>query len=333
MTDENAEPAAVDIDGLGLDDAVDAVVDAKESLDPDAVRETLEEVVDDDVVRQSSARDRLADLEQVVQSARGNANMATFELRKAEQAAESVTDLDAVRSRLEDFETEVAMVTDRADDVEDRLETLTDRVEDPDSLYEFLADVEDAIADAEDVEANATHVWNAVQDFEEWLDDPEAWVADLRGDAHAVDDTLDAIEEVVDDLAAAVEAGDDAVESVPVDDPGAVWLDLTLRLEVVELMLGDVRSELSDLRELAERFDETDDWSPAIVGDTLDDLDDRRAALSDRVDDLGRPEWRDRFEEQLATFDEAVDGMESPIDWMELRSTLDAIRATPQSDQ
>jgi hypothetical protein len=111
-------------------------------------------------------------------------------------------------------------------------------------------------------------------------------------------------------------------------DPAVGWIDATFRHRAVGLLFADLRAELADLRTMAERQASAD--AVADVDDLdgrLAALEDRWAALGDRLDDLARPSWHDRFDDRLTALEGALDGFEPPVDWGRVQAALDEHRA------
>lgn len=152
--------------------------------------------------------------------------------------------------------------------------------------------------------------------------------------------------------------GDESPDPSDGPDAGAVWLDATFRHRVTGLLLPDVRAELADLRRMAARedagghgagdadpgeSDAVDDVPPADDHDTgdnrdhrdrlddlqdrLDDLDGRRAHLGERLDDLARSAWRERYGDRLADFEDALEEFDPPVRWGEVQTAVDRHRS------
>ncbi|MFC7047116.1 hypothetical protein ACFQH6_18500 [Halobacteriaceae archaeon GCM10025711] len=109
-------------------------------------------------------------------------------------------------------------------------------------------------------------------------------------------------------------------------DDGRAWLDVAFQHRVQRLVLADVRAELADLRTWADREDIADEERTAAVESRLDDLESRLAAADDRLDDVARPEWRERFGDRLSAFEAALDGFEPPVDWADVQAAVDEHR-------
>ncbi|WP_152042822.1 halo transducer protein [Salinigranum salinum] len=333
MSPEDGEPGLDRIEGVPLDDAVDRVV-ADTGRDPDAVRRALSHVTDDEgVVSTDAVDDALAHLSKVVSTPETRAEFAAIELSDAREAAEPVADVDTVAARLDAFESRLDAVEARVADLGVELQRLVDG-DATDDLFETAAAIRDLTETANATQRAADELYVDAEEFQRWLATPVARYDEFASELDALDESLDALAGTVDDLADAVAGGtDDAAADVDADDPALGWFEATLRHRAVGLLLADLRAELADLHTLAARdaagttADSDDD------GASLDDLDDRLDALErrwhaldDRLDDLARRRWHDRFADQLRALDAALDPFEPPIDWTDVQAALDDVR-------
>jgi len=316
------DPPAVDVAEMGIEAAVDAVLEADERRDRTLVRDALERFVVDGVVSWDAVDEALPAVVQAVSTAEERTSMASFELSKVEDEADAVADLATVEARLADFESELSVLADRASELRDRVDALQDRVEAADSLYPLAVEFRDVADEAESIENTAMALIEAIEDLGDDLDDPEGWVRGVRRDLVAVEDTLDALETVTDNLEATLAGdGDDWAAEI---DPAVAWFDATLRAGVVDLMVADARFELQDLRTWADREDA--DWYPDDADDQVASLQERQATLATRLDDLAEGGWRERFDDRLDAFEADVAETEPPVDWRELQVTLERYR-------
>lgn len=340
MTDSEGgdDAGSVDIEGKSLAEAVGAVVAVDESRDETLVRDALSRVAEDDVVTGAALDDTMPVVAEEVGTARERATATQFELTKARNAAEPVADIPIVGARLDTYEEEVSVLLERVDELETRHEALRDRVEDYDSLYAVAAEIREVLDEAASVEDTAVVLSTDIEEFADDVEDPEAWINDVQRDVSAVEETVDAIAAVVDALpAAAGEAGDDAdADAADADgaggwanrevDPAEAWFDATLRTELVAVMVEDLRAELDDLREWADRDDDVGEWYVDTTADDLDDLARRQHDLAGRLDDLARPAWTDRFADRLDRFEDELDRLDPPVDWVEMQTILEEFR-------
>ena len=310
----------VDVAETGIEAAVDAVVAADGSRDRTLVRDALERVTADGVVTWDAVDDALAVVAQAASTAEEHTRMASFELTKARDDAESVADLPTVGARLDDIERELSVLRDRASDLDDRVDALFECVEEGDALYPLAVELRDAADEAESIEDTAMTLLETVDEFRDDLEDPESWVRNVRRDLVAVEDTLDAVENATEGLEAAVDDGEWTADV----DPAVAWFDARLRAGVVALMVEDARFELDDLRAWADRADA--DWYPDDVADQVSTVEERQNALVARLDDLASTDWRERFADDLGAFEREMTETEPPVDWRELQATLERYR-------
>lgn len=316
------DPPAVDVAGMQLEAAVEAVLEADESRDRTLVRDALEWFTEDGVVTWSAGDQAVPRATQVASTAEQRTSMASMELAQARDDAEAVADLPTVESRLADFESELSVLSERVSELNDRVDALTERVETAGSVYPVAVEVRDVVDESESVRDTAMALVEAIEEFEDDLDDPEGWVRGVRRDLVAVEDSLDALESVADSLESETEGESDGWTAEV--DPAVAWFDATLRATVVDLMVADARAELADLRTWADREDAS--WFPDDVDDQVGTVEDRQDALVTRLDGVARPEWRERFDDRRADFEREVADVEPPVDWRELQATLDRYR-------
>jgi hypothetical protein len=334
MNQEGGRGDAGRIDGRQLEEAVDALVESDDAYDPETVRTVLETATEDGVVRWSAVEDELAHASKVVSTPETRAELASMELEEAREAAESVADLDVVRTRLDAFESRLATIERRVDGLGNDLQRLLDRSNEPGALFEVASGTRALVDEANDVQRAADELQLDVEEFRRWLGDADVRFDDLDADADALESALDELAAAADRLASP--AGDDAPESpgdetdAPPSGPDAAttWADATLRTRVMELLLDDLRGELSELRRWADRDGVGGDRGDELRA-RLDDLDARRATIEDRLDERARPAWRERYGTQVREFEADLAEFEPPVDWgevqAELRSHLSAL--------
>ncbi|MFB6151507.1 MAG: halo transducer protein [Haloarculaceae archaeon] len=322
MSDDERVYVTVDVDGMSVDEATATVREAGATGHPESIRTALAAVAEDGVVSRSAAEEALSEASLTVSTAENRRDVAASHLSDAREAAEPVADLEAVAARLAAFEEDLAAVEDAVDDLGDRLDRLADLTGDPEALYPLGVGVQEVTARATELQRRADALRDDVESFERWLDDPAVRVEEFRTDLEAVETTLD-------DLTGRVETltgqADDAVESdadtdaLDDADLGALWIEGTLRTRVLALLLADLRAELSDLRDWPD-----DGATLADLGDRVDEFAARRDRLADRLDDLARPEWRDRYADRIEGLEAELDGMEPPVDWAAVHEAFEA---------
>jgi hypothetical protein len=340
MSQDDAEDDAgsevPSLDGMALDDAVEAVVAADESRDPDAVRRALSHVSEDGVVTESAVDDAVGHLSKVVATPETRVELVGIELEEAREDAQSVADIDLVAARLDEYETELAALEDRLERVQASLSDVVEQADDPDALYTVGRGCSEVTAEANALQADADDLKLELEnDFQRWLGD-----AGFR--AERLGEDVDAVEGMLDELWGVAEALDDADEgeqpTLPggeaVADPAVAWFDASLRVRVATLLLADLRAERADLRTWLDREDAAGDGPGSDTADSLDDaagrlasLDERASGLRDWLDALAESGWRDRFGDRIETFEHAVDDRSTPVDWADVQAALDRHRS------
>jgi hypothetical protein len=318
----------VDVEGMALEEAVEAVLAADASRDREQVREALEYVTDDDDIVARSALDEVgAVLAENVSGAREQASDAQLQLTNAREVADPITDLETVERRLDTYEGEMWALTEQADDLAERHDALTDRYEDPDSLYAVADEFRAVFDEAQRIEARIYGLKEELSEFETDVTSPEVWINDVQQDLTVVEDALDAVAAAADALPAADADVEDDWDWADRDvDPPVVWYDATLRVAHVGVLLADLRAEMDDLQTWGERKEEFETWYAESVSEDLQTAADRRSELADRLDALARPAWTDRFSGRLADFESELADQDSPVDWVEMQAVLDAYR-------
>lgn len=307
MSGEDAEGVA----GRPIEDATDAVAARAGTPDRETVRAVLDRVAEDGVVGWDGVEAALAEVSKVVSTAETRVEVAGDALADAREAAAPVAERDAVRARLEGFESRLASLEAAADDLGADLQGIVGRADEPGALYAAARDLDRLDADARSVQRAADELQMELEAFERWVGSHEARIEELEGDADALAAALDALDGTVDALATADGDG----------DPGAAWFDATLRARVLSLLLADLRAELADVRAMAEEGE-----GMAAVADRIDEVEARLGAVGERLDDHERPAWRERFAERLEAFEAALGEFEPPVDWGAVYGTLEEHR-------
>lgn len=308
-----------DVAGLSVEAAVEAVSDRHRTRGE--MRRAIERVSEDGVVSREAAESALAHLSKVVATPETRAEVAADGVDDAREAAAPVDDLRTVRGRIEDFESRLDDVRRRADALGPRLQDLLRMAEDPDSLYDLGAAIAQLEAEANDVQRAADELLMATESFRRWVDSPQLRRDELDGQLADLETSLDELSSVLDDLAGRIGDADVTDEDDGGPDPALAWADATLQREVLALLVEDVRAELADLEAMADR----EDGDPPALDDLkrrLDELDARREDVAERVDDLARADWPDRFEADRSAFAETLAEFEPPVDWGAVEEAL-----------
>ena len=311
-----------DLDGLSLSDAVAAVDD--DATDDETVRETLAIVADDGVVARSAVDDAVGNASQVLTTVETRVELAAAALADARESAEPVSELDIVTARLDDFAAELDLLEERTTEVGERLQRVVDRTSDGD-LYDLARDIRRVTETATELQRAADDLQLELEEFEQWLDSPARRHEELTEDVGALDESLADLEAVVDGIAADEAAADedgDAAEGADSGDRDAatVWADATVRHRVTDLLLADLRSELSTLAEWADREGAA---PPTDAERRLDEVATRHDTLGRRLVDLAEPAWQTRHGDSLAAVNDALDGMEPPVAWGEVEAIVE----------
>lgn len=313
MTQDGDEGIPESIDGLPISDAVEAVLARNEDRDPEAVRRALYHVSEDGVVREDAVDDALAQASKVVSTPETRVELAAMDLAEAREAAEPVADLAVVESQLDAFRDRLSAAEDRVADLGPELRRLVERGEDADGIYDVARGVQRLTEDANAAQIAADDLRLDLEHFERWVGSPSRRLRELGEDVDALVDYRTEIDETADDLAAAADE---------MTDPAVAWCDATLRQRVLGLLLADLWAELADLRTWADREDD-DDGRAAQIEARLDDLEEGRSTTGDRLADVARPAWNDRFGALIADFETALDAFEPPVEWGVVQATLD----------
>lgn len=305
---------AVTVVGRSVDAAVEAVVDADPSRDPEAVRAVLDGVVDDGVVTSEAVEGKVGETSLVVATAENRTEFARMALDDAREAvaAEGVGDVDVVRARLDRFETALAGVEDDLDALGDDLGNAVDGL-DGAATYPALRALREVDRDARAVQLTADELKVDVEAFERQVRAPATWVEELDGD-------VDALDAAVGDLETAADAVADGAGGV--DDHGDTWADARLRAAAYDLLLADLRAELAALRAWPGDSPE----GVEAVASRLTDLADRLTAARERLGDGTRPEWRERHGDRIEEFERELVDRDPPVGWGEVEAELAARR-------
>lgn len=304
------EGPRVAIDGRPIDEAVEAVVDAGGSRDPDRVRAALDYVTEGGVVRDAAVEPAFGHLSKVVSTPETRVELAEIALEDARETAEPVAHLDTVAARLEAFEQRVQRVADRAAGLGDELSAVIDRHDGPLDLYPTAVGIRRLTERANALRAAADDVQRDLGGFENWVETESARLDDLEEDVAAAEGEFD-------DLVGAV----DTLASGAVYDPAVHWVRSVVGCRVTELLVADLRAEAADLRNWPGGVD--DESRLAGVEADIDALDDRLDDLDDRLDDLAEPAWRDRYDDGVAAFEAALDEVSPPVDWGALQQLVE----------
>jgi chromosome segregation ATPase len=277
--------------GLSVEDAVEALADRDD--DRETRQAVLRRVAEDGTVTPAGVDNAVGRVSKYVATPETRLELAEDALAEVREDAEDVADVGAVRSRLDAFERRRESVAERLASVQSDLQAVVERADDPADVYALAREVGEIQTAAKEVHRTADELAIDADDFGRWLDDAGHRYREFNGD-------LVSLEGVVDDLGADPAGADE-------------WLDATLRRRVLALLTADLRSELADLERLADEGDAP----PAEYGDRLDAIGAQLASAEDDLEAAARPDWRDRYGEQVADFEDAIADLSPPVPWDE----------------
>jgi DNA repair exonuclease SbcCD ATPase subunit len=322
--------AELELVGMPVEAATDAVLAGDDSRDREAVRRALGTVAEDGVVSGEAIESRLGEVAKVVSTPETRVELAAMELEEAKETAaeEGVSDLDVVRARLETFESRLHAAEDRIEALGPKLRGLLDRRGGPGDAYEVAAGIRELRSEANRLQGTADELQVDIEEFGEWLTTPETRYDELEEEVDTVEGSLDELADAIEDLETSTD-GEAAGEDTG-DDPGLVWADAAFRVRVLDLLVADLRAELDDLRawpdgEEVEGEGEREARA-AEMAERLDGLEERRRAVADRLETLARPAWIDRFGDRIDGFEAALEGVEPPVPWGDVRTELERHR-------
>ncbi|KTG30663.1 hypothetical protein [Haloferax profundi] len=311
MDQPDSQHAPDSVVGMSKDDATDALVAADDSRDPEFVEAILGHVTDDGVVTEDAIDETVSDASMVLSTAETRVELAQQALEDATETAKDVSDVDAVRSRLDTFESTVSALDAHVTDLGTTIQSLSGWRNGDGDLYDLVTGLRDVTSEAQTVTRIADDTQLDLEQFERWVSSHD-WRRD------ELDADVDALEQSLDDLAR-------TCEKLSTTDDGRLWFDAMLRRHVVSLLVADVRAELSDLHELADRDGVDADGLDEIAG-RLDEFDARTTTLGDELDSFAQATWQAQFEERLTSFCERLDEFEPPVSWGDVQSELEQHR-------
>ncbi|MXR40397.1 hypothetical protein GRX01_03370 [Halobaculum sp. WSA2] len=328
---ERAEGVDGDRDGGQSVEAIAEEVVAADGIDADeteAVAATLRGIASEGVVTGASVTAAMAQLSKVVSTPATRIEFSGLELESARTDASGVADVPSVAARLDGYTADVERVKSAVETLDDDLRALVDRTEAVDVavpptadeaviLYEIAAEYGRIHTEATRLQNEADQLTEEIESFGRWLTRPSVRHDELRADTEELAAAVAALEDDVSNLAGT--GADDAEQ----------WSDCAIRRRVLALQSADIRAAATDIATVDDRRDaDPDDPVDREVRERTDELDERLAAAADRLDTLSRPEWRDRFDQNVAVFDEELSTFEPPVEWSAVLTALKEIRDT-----
>ncbi|WP_439027817.1 halo transducer protein [Haloarchaeobius sp. DT45] len=313
MSEEGSESVTADLAGKPVDEAVTAVVEQDSSRDRDEVRRTLETVAEDGVVTRDAVDDALGQVSKVVATPETRVELAARDLAAARETASHVTDLDSVQARLDGFEARLSAVEERTAELGPELQAAVGQQGDQGDIYEIASEVRRITAAANDAQQAADDLKLDIEDFEKWVGSQPVRYRKL-------DEEVEVAGEQLADLATSLDRD-------WTDDDAGVWVDATFQHQVLGLVVADLRQAFDDIETWADREDlDRDERAPGIEAE-LDDLDDRHTTIGERLDDVSRARWRERFEDPLDSLESTFEQFEPPVPWGEVERVLSEHRS------
>lgn len=293
--------------GLSTEEAVEAIVAADPTRDPDEVRSLLDHVTTDDRVTRDGIDSTVSDVAKRLATAETRVELAESALDDATAAADGVRDLDVVASRLEGYQSTLDAAAARVERLGSALREISTPADDPDAVYESVVELRRIATEIQEPQRRADELQLDLEDFERWLDSHERRRRAFEEEVDAVADSLEAAR------------GD--------HEDAESWLDASLRVELIPVLLRDLRGELADLREMADRDGVAGEhWDEELRG-RLNELESRAESVRNALDDAGDPAWTEAYGDRIDAFARSLDGVEPPVDWGAVQSDLERARA------
>ena len=295
-------------DGIITTDVIEAV----DEPDPGVVRGALEPVTEGEIVTREAVEAAVSDTSKLLATAETRIELAGAAYGDAAEAADPIADVPSVRRRLDAFHQRLSTVESFVPELRPGFAVPDDTRRRPEAVYDLAVEIRDVVATAQEAIEAADDLSADAEQFESWATDP-----DRRYDAFEED--VELVRESVADL----EAAADAVANA--DDPAPRWADATMRVQVVSLLVADLRAERRDLRAVAER---TGDPVRDILGAALDPAADRLETVESALAARAVPAWRDRFGADVAALEGALAPLDPPVEW----GTVDRILGDHRPD-
>ena len=322
MTEADSDDDPKTLDGLSIERAVDTV--SETTADPGEVRETLAIVATEGSIRRAAVDDALANASMVVTTAETRVELAGDKLDSAQAAAIPVSDVQFVSDRVHNFEARMSNLEERADGLGDAIQHVIEMKE-TENLYRIARRIKAVTNAASEVQQAADGLQSELAAFEAWLTTPERRIEELAMDLDALANSVSELSDVVENIDASDrEAGDDA-HSEPGSEPARRWVAAMVRHRVLSLLIRDLNAELIAVHTWAEREGLR---SPSGIEPRLAEVQERHAALEERLTACAAPEWTEQFNQQLSALTEALETMEPPVVWADVDAVVAEHRPT-----
>ncbi|MBB6645146.1 halo transducer protein [Halobellus ruber] len=275
------------------------VVEAVDGADPATVRDALEPVTDDGAVSRDAVEATVSDVSKLLATAETRIELAGDAYADAVAAADPVADVPTVRARLDALGERLSEVESRVPDLRPNLSVPEDVQQRSVAAYELAVEIREIVVTAREAIEAADDLSFDAEQFESWATRP-----DRRYDEFA--DDVEVVTESAAELETAAVGLDDA------DAPAVRWADATMRARVVSLLAADLRSELRDLRAIADR---TDDPFRAGLDSDLRAAEEQIAEAESLLATRADPAWQAEFGDEIAAVEAALDAFEPPVEW------------------
>lgn len=311
MTEAEPNDSHNKLDGLSVERAADVVGGADD--DPDQVRETLAIVAEDGVISRAAVDDALTNASMVVTTAETRVELAGDKLDSVQAAATSVSDLQFVSGRIDNFEARLTYIEERADDLGDAIQEVIEMKE-AGSLYQIARRIKRVTNAASEVQRAADDLQLELDAFTTWLTDADRRVEELTADIDALSDSVTELADVVETL------DDTAVDDADHESEAASrWVTAMVRHSILSVMIRDLKAEYAAVQTWAERENVT---PPSEIESKLNEVQAGHAALEGRLTERAASDWMQRFDEQLTALDEALGEMTPPVVWADVDTVV-----------
>ena len=308
---------ALELTGRSIE-AVAERINASGHHDPETVRETLVEISEEGTVTREAIDEALADLSKVVATPETRVEITRRALTDASEAAEPVRDSEMIRSRLNNFETEISTLEERVTTLGSGLSALVERAQDPDDLHAIGREIREIRSEATDVQGDADALTIEIESFEQDLRNPDRWADELGADINALEE---AIEEPLEVAANVSDIEGDGHERT---DLALAWADATLQNRLQKLLIEDVTAELDALKEVV--IEQGIDDRCDVIEQSLAEVESLRSDVSHRLDEVAKHSWERNHGEVINSFAQTVVEFEPPVNWAELQDELERHR-------
>jgi DNA repair exonuclease SbcCD ATPase subunit len=335
MTEADVSTAELpDIEGMSVEEATAAVLAAAPQFEERTVRGILATVAEhgddeegDDRLTWAAVEGKLAHLSKVVSTPETRVELAEIALEDALEAAGEDRERTVVQSRLDGHAARLDGIQRRVNELAPRLQRLTESDED---LFAVAHDIVQLERQANELQAEADDLQLELEEFETWVGNARTRFDELDGDLNALAETLDQTDDGVDRIAVAVEEGETG--QLTVEDPALAWVDATFTHEVLELLVADLAWEFDAL--CAWSDEDGDDVAERVerLATRLVEVEARVDRVGERLADLRRETWAERFADERAAFAADLEETAPPVNWGRVQATLGEHRERLRAD-